>query len=56
MLEILQKAFAERHKQGGKPQTILIDVTESPMECPKKNKKNGIPAKKTAYHQVAIDC
>jgi hypothetical protein len=29
-----------------KPQTILIDVTESPIERPKKNNENTIPARK----------
>jgi len=29
-----------------KPRTILIDVTESPIERPKKNSENTIPARK----------
>jgi hypothetical protein len=30
-----------------KPRTILIDVTESPIERPKKNNENTIPARKS---------
>ena len=33
--------------EGEKPQTIIIDVTESPIERPKKSKKSIIPARKS---------
>jgi transposase len=29
-------------------EVVLVDVTESPVERPKKNKKSGIPAKRSA--------
>jgi hypothetical protein len=32
---------------GTKSRTFVVDVTESPIERPKKNKKNGIPARRS---------
>ena len=33
--------------QDGEPKTVAIDVTEQPVERPKKNRKCGIPARKS---------
>ncbi len=38
-----KKALLSRENSG---RTLAVDVTESPMERPKKNKKTGIPARK----------
>jgi hypothetical protein len=39
-----------------KPQTILIDVTESPIERPKKTAEILFRQEETSHNQVAIDC
>jgi hypothetical protein len=39
-----------------KPQTIVIDVTESPIERPKKTAKILFRQKETAYNKIAVDC
>jgi len=39
-----------------KPQTILIDVTESPIERPKKTAKIRFRQEETSHNQVAVDC
>jgi hypothetical protein len=39
-----------------KPQTIVIDVTESPIERPKKTAKILFRQKETSYDKIAVDC
>ncbi|GHT40997.1 hypothetical protein FACS189443_2160 [Planctomycetales bacterium] len=39
-----KKALLSKENAG---RTLAVDVTESPMERPKKNKKNGTPARKS---------
>ena len=39
-----------------KPETVLVDVTESPIERPKKTTKILFRQEETPYDQVAIDC
>lgn len=37
--------------EGPVERTLAVDVTESQVERPKKNKRNGTPARKKAYDQ-----
>ena len=37
----------KQKSEGSQPQAIAIDVTESPIERPKKNRKDTIPARKS---------
>jgi hypothetical protein len=39
-----------------KPETVLVDVTESPIERPKKTAKILFRQEETSYHQVPVDC
>jgi len=41
-----KKALLEENENENEIEVIIIDVTESPIERPKKNKKTGIPERK----------
>jgi hypothetical protein len=39
-----------------KPETILVDVTESPIERPKKTAKILFRQEKASYNKISVDC
>ena len=59
ILDVLVKVLSmknRKHLLESNLQTIIIDVTEQPIERPTKGQRAYYSGKKTAHHKSSIDC